>query len=136
RKLRTPGCRVQEIRQQFIVPKPQADMIMPPITDPRKLIVDPSGDEVSGRPGYSDRWILVSVVVLAIFGILAVFSSIAYFAELRETTAHTMLLNHLVKVLIAFLVIVICSKVNYRIIMKLSLPALLLSWILLIAVAL
>lgn len=110
-------------------------MILPPITDPTKLIVDTSGDEVQGRSGYSDRWILVSVFMLAIGGVLAVFSSIAYFAELKNTTAHSLVLGHLVKVLIAFLVMVIFSKINYRILMKLSFPVLVFSWILLIVVS-
>lgn len=110
-------------------------MVLPPITDPTKLIVDTTGDEVQGRSGYSDRWILVSVVMLAMGGVLAVFSSIAYFAELKDTTAQSLVLGHLVKLLIAFFVMVIFSKINYRIIMKLSFPLLLMSWILLIVVA-
>jgi len=110
-------------------------MVLPPITDPTKLIVDTSGDEVQGRSGYSDRWILVSVVMLAIGGVLAVFSSIAYFAELKDTTAQSLVLGHLVKLLIAFFVMVIFSKINYRIVMKLSFPLLLMSWVLLIVVA-
>lgn len=110
-------------------------MVLPPITDPTKLIVDTSGDEVQGRSGYSDRWILVSVVMLAMGGVLAVFSSIAYFAELKDTTAQSLVLGHLVKLLIAFFVMVIFSKINYRIVMKLSFPLLLVSWVLLIVVA-
>lgn len=110
-------------------------MVLPPITDPTKLIVDTSGDEVQGRSGYSDRWILVSIVMLAMGGVLAVFSSIAYFAELKDTTAQSLVLGHLVKLLIAFFVMVIFSKINYRIVMKLSFPLLLVSWVLLIVVA-
>jgi len=110
-------------------------MILRPITDPTKLIVDTSGDEIQGRAGYSDRWILVSVVILAIGGVLAVFSSIAYFAELKDTTAQSLVLGHLVKLLIAFFMMVMFSKVNYRILMKFSFPLLLLSWVLLIVVA-
>ena len=111
-------------------------MIISPITDPKSLIVDQSGDEVSGRSGYSDRWILVSVIALAMFGILAVFSSVAYFAEMKNSTAQSMVIGHILKVLIAFFVIVVASKFNYRIIMKLSFPLLFLSWILLIIVTL
>lgn len=111
-------------------------MILSPITDPKSLIVDQSGDEVSGRSGYSDRWILVSVIALAMFGILAVFSSVAYFAEMKNSTAQSMVISHILKVLIAFFIIVVASKFNYRIIMKLSFPLLFLSWILLIIVTL
>lgn len=110
-------------------------MIISPLSKSQSIIVDNSIDEVSGRSSYSDRWILVSVVALAIFGLLAVFSSTAYFAELRNTSAHSMLLSHLIKVIIAFIVMVIFSKIDYRILMKLSFPLLLLSWILLVIVA-
>jgi cell division protein FtsW len=109
-------------------------MIFSPLSKSKSLIVDNSIDEVSGRSSYSDRWILVSVVVLAIFGLLAVFSSTAYFAELRNTSAHSMLFSHLIKVVIAFIVMVIFSKIDYRIVLKLSFPLVILSWILLIVV--
>lgn len=111
-------------------------MIISPITDPKSLIVDQSGDDMSGRSGYSDRWILVSVIALAMFGILAVFSSVAYFAEMKNSTAQSMVVGHILKVLIAFFVIVVASKFNYRIIMKLSFPLLFISWIMLIIVTL
>lgn len=110
-------------------------MIFSPLSKSQSIIVDNSIDEVSGRSSYSDRWILVSIVVLAIFGLLAVFSSTAYFAELRNTSAHNMLLSHLIKVVIAFIVMVIFSKIDYRIVLKLSFPMLILSWVLLIIVA-
>jgi cell division protein FtsW len=110
-------------------------MIFSPLSKSQSIIVDNSIDEVSGRSSYSDRWILVSIVMLAIFGLLAVFSSTAYFAELRNTSAHSMLLSHLIKVIIAFIVMVIFSKIDYRIVLKLSFPMLILSWILLIIVA-
>lgn len=110
-------------------------MIFSPLSKSQSIIVDNSIDEVSGRSSYSDRWIFVSIVVLAIFGLLAVFSSTAYFAELRNTSAHNMLLSHLIKVVIAFIVMVIFSKIDYRIVLKLSFPMLILSWVLLIIVA-
>jgi cell division protein FtsW len=100
------------------------------------FIVDNSSDEVAGRASYSDRWILVGVIALAIFGLLAVFSSTAYFAELKNTTAQAMLISHLFKVIIAFFVLVIFSKIDYRLVLRLALPMLILSWILLIIVAL
>ena len=100
------------------------------------FIVDSSGDEMSGRSGNSDRWILVGVIALAIFGLLAVFSSTAYFAELKNTTAQAMLVSHLFKVIIALFVLVFFSKIEYRLVLRLALPMLFLSWILLIIVAL
>lgn len=104
--------------------------------DRESFIIDNSSDEVAGRASYSDRWILVGVVALAIFGLLAVFSSTAYFAELKNTTAQTMLVSHLFKVIIALFVLVFFSKVDYRLVLKLALPVLILSWVLLIIVAL
>lgn len=109
-------------------------MIFSPKHNANSIILDQSGDE-SLKSGISDRWILVCIVALASFGILAVFSSIAYFAELRNTSAQNMIMSHALKVFMAFIVIVIFSKINYRIILKLSAPVLLLSWVLLIIVA-
>ncbi|MCC5926625.1 MAG: FtsW/RodA/SpoVE family cell cycle protein [Bacteroidetes bacterium] len=104
--------------------------------DKHSFIVDNSSDEVAGRSSYSDRWILVGVIALAIFGLLAVFSSTAYFAELKNTTAQAMLISHLFKVIIAFFVLIIFSKIDYRFVLRLALPMLILSWILLIIVTL
>ncbi|MEX1010807.1 MAG: FtsW/RodA/SpoVE family cell cycle protein [Balneolaceae bacterium] len=82
----------------------------------------------------SDRILLLSVILLMVFGILAVYSSIAYFAEMKGTTAGSLVSGHLVKVMIAFVVILIVSKVDYRVIARYSRVALLLSWLLLIVV--
>ncbi|MCH8494126.1 MAG: FtsW/RodA/SpoVE family cell cycle protein [Balneolales bacterium] len=98
--------------------------------------MDQSNDEVAGRAGYSDRWILVGVIALAIFGVLAVFSSTAYFAELKNTTAQAMLVSHLFKVIIALFALVLFSKIDYRIVLKFAMPVLVISWVLLIIVAL
>jgi cell division protein FtsW len=48
-----------------------------------------SPEEIDTRKQGSDRILLVSVIMLMIFGVLAVYSSIAYFAETRGTTAAT-----------------------------------------------
>jgi len=100
------------------------------------FIVDESNDEVAGRSSISDRWILVSVIALAIFGLLAVFSSTAYFAELKNTTAQAMLISHLFKVFIALAVLIFFSKVDYGLVLRFAQPMLLLSWGLLIVVTL
>jgi len=111
-------------------------MIFSPASKHREsIIVDSSGDEAGGRSGNSDRWILFGVVALSIFGLLAVFSSTAYFAELKNTTAQAMLVSHLFKVFIAFFALIIFSKINYRHVLRLSFPILLLSWVLLVIVA-
>lgn len=100
------------------------------------FIVDHSGDEMSARAGISDRWILVGVVALMIFGLLAVFSSTAWFAETKNTTAQSMLVNHLFKVFISLFALVLFSKIDYRIVLKFGLPILVVSWVMLIFVTL
>lgn len=97
------------------------------------FIVDNSNDE-KDLARSSDRWILISVIALAIWGMLAVFSSTAYFAELKNTTAQAMLISHLFKVIIAFFVLIIFSKLPLKVIMKAGKPMLFLSWGLLIFV--
>ncbi|MGM0506927.1 MAG: FtsW/RodA/SpoVE family cell cycle protein [Bacteroidota bacterium] len=82
----------------------------------------------------SDRILLVTILMLMIFGLLAVYSSIAFFAETRETTAWSLLSNHMIKIGLAVVVMLIFSKINYRQIARYNLMFLILSWILLIAV--
>lgn len=93
-----------------------------------------SPDDIDTPKQGSDRYLLVSVIVLMIFGILAVYSSIAYFAESKQTTAGSLVIGHTVKLGIAFLVMLIFSKINYHLLAKFSRIAMVLSWILLIAV--
>jgi cell division protein FtsW len=110
-------------------------MIFSPSSQSRSIIVDSSSDEMEGRSGNSDRWMLTGVIALAILGVLAVFSSTAYFAELKNTTAQAMVVAHLFKVLIALFVLILFSKFDYQLVLKFSFPFLVLSWILLIVVA-
>lgn len=88
--------------------------------------------ETKGRK--SDRVLLVSVILLMMFGSLAVYSSIAYFAQSHSTTAGSLVAGHIFKLGIAFFVILIVSKIEYTNLAKLSYFALIISWILLIAV--
>lgn len=81
----------------------------------------------------SDRWVLVSVIFLMVFGVLAVYSSIAYFAESNGTTAGSLVLEHIAKVGIAFIAMLFVSKLNYHKLAKLSRIGMILSWLLLIA---
>ena len=69
-----------------------------------------------------------------IFGTLAVFSSIAFFAQTHGTTAGKLVFAHVIKIGIAFLVMILVSKLNYTILARFSRVLMLLSWILLIAV--
>ncbi|MGD8426366.1 MAG: putative peptidoglycan glycosyltransferase FtsW [Balneolaceae bacterium] len=97
-------------------------------------IMGTSPDDIDTPKQGSDRVLLVSVIVLMIFGILAVYSSIAYFAETKHTTAGSLVLGHAFKLGIAFLGMLIASKIDYHIIAKFSRLGMIISWILLIAV--
>ena len=82
----------------------------------------------------SDQILLLSVILLMIFGTLAVFSSIAFFAQTHGTTATRLVSAHIIKMGIAFLVMVFVSKINYTVLARFSRLLMLLSWILLVAV--
>lgn len=87
----------------------------------------------SGKRG-SDRILLTVVIMLMMVGTLAVYSAIAYFAETKGTTAGHLLISHIIKVGIAFSVILIFSKIDYHVLLRYSKIVLLLSWFFLIAV--
>jgi len=91
----------------------------------------PEEMETKGRK--SDRVLLVSVILLMVFGALAVYSSIVYFAQSHDTTAGSLVTGHIFKLGIAFFVILIVSKIEYSKLAKLSMIALVVSWVLLIA---
>src|SRR5690625_244266 len=93
-----------------------------------------SPDEIDTPRQGSDRVLLVAVVLLMIFGTLAVYSAIAYFAQSNHTSAGSMVVGHIIKLGIAFLCMLIASKVNYHTLAKFSRFGMLLSWTLLIAV--
>ncbi|MEX0680442.1 MAG: putative peptidoglycan glycosyltransferase FtsW [Balneolales bacterium] len=100
------------------------------------LLEQPVNGSASVKGVPSDRWLLVSVIVLMMVGLLAVYSSIAYFAEIKQTTAGSLVGGHAVKIVISLLVMVIVSKIDYHIIARLCRYALLLSWLFLIIVTL
>jgi len=92
----------------------------------------PEEMETKGRR--SDRVLLISVIILMMFGALAVYSSIAYFAQGHNTTAGSLVTGHIIKLGIAFFVLLVVSKIEYSNIAKFSKFGLLISCILLIAV--
>ena len=92
----------------------------------------PEEMETKGRQ--SDRFILISVIFLMMSGALAVYSSIAYFAQDHNTTAGSLVTGHIIKLGIAFFVMLVISKIEYSKIAKLSKFGLVLSCILLVAV--
>jgi cell division protein FtsW len=93
-----------------------------------------SPDEIDTPAQGSDRILLVSVIILMIFGSLAVYSSIAFFAESNQTSAGSLVIGHIVKLSIAFLGMLIASKINYHTLGKFSRLGMVVSWILLICV--
>ncbi len=102
----------------------------------KSFIVDQTPDEVRGEGRTSDRFLLAGIFALMVFGVLAVYSSIAYFAEVHQTTATRLVLGHVVKLAIAFSVMIIFSKIHYAHVARLSKLALYLSWVFLVIVAL
>jgi cell division protein FtsW len=94
-----------------------------------------SSSEMAGLR-QSDRWLIALVVLLMVGGMLAVYSSIAYFAEMKNTTAASLVFGHLMKVGISFIVLVIFSKIDYHIVARLARIGVILSWIFLTVVTL
>lgn len=82
----------------------------------------------------SDRVILVCVFMLMIVGAISVYSSIAYFAQAKGTTAGALVTGHIVKLGIAFIAMLFVSKLNYRVLARFSRIAVVFGWLLLIAV--
>ncbi len=97
-------------------------------------VMGSSPEDIDTSRSGSDRYLLIAVITLMMFGILAVYSSIAYFAESKDTSAGALIFGHVIKLGIAFIVMLITSKINYHTIAKLSHLGVVISWILLIAV--
>lgn len=94
-----------------------------------------TGPDEMDTPGQgSDRVLLIAVIILMVFGTLAVFSAIAFFAENNNTTAFNMILGHIIKLAIAFIVMLVASKIDYHFISKVSRPAIIVCWVLLVLV--
>ena len=97
-------------------------------------IFDPGSEELDAKKTGSDRWLLVTVIMLMMAGLLAVYSSIAYFAESHLVSPSSLVGNHIVKIGISFLVMIIFSKVDYHTVVRYSKFALILSWVFLVIV--
>lgn len=76
----------------------------------------------------------MAIIMLMMFGILAVYSSIAFFAESNDTSAFYLVIRHVVKLGIAFFVMLIVSKINYHTLAKFSRVGMMVSLLLLVAV--
>ncbi|MEX0846041.1 MAG: putative peptidoglycan glycosyltransferase FtsW [Balneolaceae bacterium] len=97
-------------------------------------IIGTSAEDIDTRKQGSDRYLLMAVVILMTFGMLAVYSSIAFFAETKSTTAGHLIIGHMVKLGIAFFVMLIFSKMNYHTVAKFSRIGMVISLVLLLAV--
>ena len=96
-------------------------------------ILGTTPEELDTRSQGSDRYILMAVIMLLSFGLLAVYSSIAFF-ENNDTSAFEMITRHLVKIGIAVVVILLGSKINYHTVAKFSRPLMVVSLLLLVMV--
>ncbi|MGM0587141.1 MAG: FtsW/RodA/SpoVE family cell cycle protein [Bacteroidota bacterium] len=99
-------------------------------------ILGQSAEDMDTPSQGSDRYVLMAVIALMMFGVLAVYSSIAYFAETKGTTAGSLITGHLFKIGIAFVVMLLLSKFDYHKLAKFSRLGVIISWILLVAVLL
>lgn len=97
-------------------------------------IFETTQDELEVPKSGSDQILFVSIIMLMIFGILAVFSSIAFFAQMHGTTASKLVTGHIIKLGIAFFVMVFVSKINYSVLARFSRLGMIISWVLLVAV--
>lgn len=97
-------------------------------------ILGSTPDEIEMKGRGSDRVLLVIIVALMMIGSLAVYSAIAYFAAGYGQTAASFITGHLMKLGIAFVVMLIVSKMDYHVLARFSKPVLLLSWVLLVMV--
>ncbi len=99
-------------------------------------VLGTSPEDIDTRNQGSDRILLMAIIILMIFGVLAVYSSIAFFAQSNETSAFALVVRHMVKLGIAFFVMLIASKVNYHTLAKFSRIGMVLSLFMLVLVLL
>lgn len=97
-------------------------------------ILATSPEELDTGAKGSDRYLLMVIIGLMMIGLLAIYSAIAFFAETKETTAGSLVAGHGIKMIIAFIVMIFFSKIDYHLLAKFSRIAVLLSWIFLIVV--
>ncbi len=80
----------------------------------------------SSRP--IDRYVVWVVLVLAVFGVVAVYSAISFLAETSaEGDTERFLVRHLVRVGVAFAAMLACSAIDYRKLARFSRVALIVS---------
>jgi len=103
-----------------------------PHTSPSDYILETRAENLDQGSKSSDRVLLVCTIFLMVFGLLAVYSSIAYFAEANNQTASYYLMQHAGKLGIAFFIMILASKLDYHYFTRFSHAAVIFSWLLLI----
>lgn len=97
-------------------------------------VLGTSPEDIDTSKNGSDRFLLVAVLALMTVGVLSVYTSIAFFAEENGSTPFALAFGHTMKVGIAFIIMLITSKINYHTLAKLSYIGMGISWVLLVAV--
>lgn len=100
------------------------------------MFIATEAEEMDSGKKRSDRFLLSIVVMLMMVGLMAVYSSIGYFAETKNTSAGSLMAGHMVKMGIAFFAMILASKMPYHTLLRLAKPLLLISWMLLLGVSL
>ncbi|AXJ00346.1 cell division protein FtsW [Cyclonatronum proteinivorum] len=93
--------------------------------------VSHAAEQADGRKP-ADGVLLFCVIALMVFGCLAVYSSVAYFAENKGDTAAGFLFKHGYKLVLAFIAMFVAAKINYYYVAAFSKAVLILSWLLLL----
>ncbi len=83
---------------------------------------------------FYDYSLVVSVLFLIAFGLIMIYSSSSYFAQLKMGNSTFYLNKQIVHVIIGLVVMVLVSLINYKFILKASIPLYIISVLLLIAV--
>lgn len=82
----------------------------------------------------ADRVLMICFFLMMLFGLVAVYSALAFFAREKGTTATAMLFTHLPKLGLGVILMLAFSRVDYRVVVKASRYGLLASWVLLLLV--
>lgn len=97
-------------------------------------VLKTSAEDIDAGKLGSDRILLMAIIMLMMFGILAVYSSIAFFAESNDTSAYTLGTKHVIKIAISFFAMLIISKIHYHTLAKYSRIGMVISLLLLVSV--
>ena len=89
---------------------------------------------VAKRCGKTDFVLLVSVIALMLFGVVMVYSASSYSASVNYNNEYYYAVKQIIGVLLGVIVMIICSYIDYHILIKLRFVILAVSYILLVLV--